>query len=71
MVSSTRRNLLLRSASPAMIQSRCLGTDRSEEERFERKGRFEGNSTSLSTLLTEIISDLAIDCGNPIALFAS
>jgi hypothetical protein len=46
MVSSTRRNLLLRSASPAMIQSRCLGTDRSEEERFERKGRFEGNSTS-------------------------
>jgi hypothetical protein len=37
---------LLRSAGPAMIQSRCLGTDRSEEERFERKGRFEGNSTS-------------------------
>ena len=46
MVSSTRRDLLLRSASSAMIQSRGKGTDRSEEERFELQGRVEGNSTS-------------------------
>jgi len=46
MVSSTRRDLLLRSANPTMIQSVDWAQIDLRRSVSSRKGRFEGNSTS-------------------------